>query len=160
MLNNKGFTLVELLVTIALIGLAGTIIMVNMSGIQSNTDENQISKFKSKLTTAACLYIDKGQVVDNLSLDTTTTNLKLGNSTSNCTSSIKSREACKNNSNGCYVCLSTIIQEGLIDENLMDPETNVKASGETNIKVHVKWKANGSYKEKVCSFCRGTTCEE
>ena len=157
-MNNKGFTLIELLVTIGLLAMASTIIAVNMTGIQNNTHEAEIKRYHTKISTAGCMYIDKGQVISNL--EHTSADLKLGSSTSNCISSYKTRDACRNNGNGCYVCLSTIIEEGLIEDTLYDPETNKKSDEEKNeIKVHVKWENNGGYKEKKCYFCRGNNCE-
>ena len=157
-MNSKGFTLIEMLVTIGLLALAATVIAVNMTGIQSNTNETEIKRFHTKIATSGCMYVDKGQVLK--SLDNTTKDLKLGNNTSNCESSYKTRDACKNNSNGCYVCLSTIIDEGLIEDTLYDPETNKKTQEEENeIKVHIKWENNNGYKEKKCYFCRGNDCE-
>lgn len=139
-MKNKGFTLVELIAVIVLIVLASTLIVVNMTGVQSDNIEVEIKKYKERVTAAGCQYIDMGKELV----------LSSGN---NCTASnsITSRDACK--SSGCYVCLETLINEGLIDSDLVNPSTNKKAIDEkTAIRVHVYWKSVGSKKQKVCEF--------
>ena len=141
-MKRKGFTLVEIIVVIALIAIVSTIIIVNMTGVQQNTNEVEIKRFKDKISSAACQYVDKG------------TNLVLSTD-KNCSTDARltSRDDCKENPDGCFVCLSTLIEEGLIDQESVDPNTNKKLKEEnTAVRVRVKWVKDGDTKKKVCEF--------
>ena len=56
-MNKKGFTLVELVITIALLGVLGMVIVSNMSGILNKEQDKQYDLFKATLSKAACSYI-------------------------------------------------------------------------------------------------------
>jgi prepilin-type N-terminal cleavage/methylation domain-containing protein len=126
-MNNKGFTLVELMVTLVLIGLMSTIILVNVVGLQSKTEDQSYNAFVAKIEAAASAYIDEQQ------------NTYL-------------REACFNVKDGCNISLKTLIEEGLIDADLKDPQDNSHVK--ENHCVNIKWEQDGSanYKKKVCTY--------
>lgn len=133
--KNKGFTLIELLVTIGLIAVISTLIVVNMTGIQTKESSSEYTKFQDQLTSAGCSFIDAD--VNNIS-----------------------RVKCKNGAT-CEVPLSLLISEGLIDADMIDPQTNKKVSEEQdNVYINVAWTDNNGYKEKTCSFVFGTTSNE
>ncbi len=56
---KKGFTIVELIITIGLITLIGTVIVSNISSNLLREQEKQYEAFKKTLETAACVYIDR-----------------------------------------------------------------------------------------------------
>ena len=56
---KKGFTIVELIITIGLITLIGTVIVSNVSSNLLKEQERQYETFKKTLETAACVYIDR-----------------------------------------------------------------------------------------------------
>lgn len=166
-MNNKGFTLVELLVVIGILAIAATTIVVNIVGMQGTTENTEAKRFESKVTTAGCLYVDRGQVAadlgssDKLSLYTSGGAL------------ITTRDDCRSKNGDCYVTLERLLVEGLLDENLIDYDAGKRKittdTGELtneekseNIKVRIKWvdKSYNSktYKEKVCEFCRNNVC--
>lgn len=127
-MNRKGFTLIELLVTIGLIAIITTIVVVNMTGLQQNQNEELYTAYKSRITTATCTYIDK---LDNELL----------------------RDWCKNTSGGCKIYISTLVSEGLVDGEEVDPKTNIKLKDETtSAYVVVDWNQEDGYKEKSCTF--------
>lgn len=127
-MNNKGFTLIELLVSIGLIVTISTIIVVNMTSVQTKEESQEYTAFKTKIETAACSYIDEYQ-----------------NATT--------RDTCKESTSGCQISLSQIVNEGLIDSDLVDPKTNNKVSDEEdNIYIDIIWENNNGYKEKKCTF--------
>ena len=133
--RNKGFTLIELLVTIGLIAVISTLIVVNMTGMQTKESSAEYTKFQDQLTSAGCSYIDAD--VNNIS-----------------------RVKCKNGAT-CEVPLSLLISEGLIDADTIDPKTNKKVSEEQdNMYIRVNWTETNGYKEKTCSFVEGTTSKE
>lgn len=54
--DRKGFTLVELLVTIILLGLVGGIVIYNMSSVSKETKDNEYDTFIAKVKSAASVY--------------------------------------------------------------------------------------------------------
>ena len=59
--KNKGFTLVELIVTIALLGLIGSIIAVNMVGLYKKQDKSENTRIESIIKSAAETYLEVEQ---------------------------------------------------------------------------------------------------
>lgn len=84
-MNKKGFTLIELIVTIALIGFVGIVLSINVVKIVNDTNKDNEEQAIKLVEEAACAYAVL--------------------STSNC-------EA------GCTVSGQTLINEGLIDEEI------------------------------------------
>jgi prepilin-type N-terminal cleavage/methylation domain-containing protein len=130
-MKKNGFTLVELIATIALMSLLATVILINMVGIKDNQDTDKATKFEKDVEEAACTYIDS-------------------------TSQVTFRESCKNGQNGCSVFLATLTSDNvaLIEPDRIDPKTNKKASEEGSLRVHVSWIKNGEYKSKKCELQR------
>lgn len=56
--NKKGFTLVELIITIGLMALIGIVIATNMAGLFSKQNEEEYESFKKKLQDSACMYVE------------------------------------------------------------------------------------------------------
>lgn len=122
-MNNKGFTMVELIVTIGLLALLAIIIGANMVGLQGKQKDKNYNAFKEKLESATCLYMDRSE---NATL----------------------KKECKNNanSNACLVSVSSLINGSYIDADLVDPSTNNVVDG--NKKIKVKWENN----EQKCEY--------
>ena len=134
-MNKKGFTLIELLVTIGLIAIISTLIVVNMTGMQTKESSAEYTKFQDQLTSAGCSFIDAD--INNIS-----------------------RVKCKNGAT-CQVPLSLLVSEGLIDAETIDPQTKKKVSEEQdNIYINVAWTESNGYKEKTCSFVSGTISKD
>ena len=117
MKNNKGFTLIELIVTIGIMILIGMIIVNNMSGLLSEQNDTEYDNFKKNLEESACIYVET-------KWDTT------------------KRSSCKSNNN-CSITVDELIQEGLIEENLKDPKTEELITNNKNkYNVNVRWVDN------------------
>ena len=107
---KKGFTLVEIIITIGLIAIIGTVIVTNMSGTLNAQKEERYENFKKVLEDAACTYIDLNK---NSSLKNT----------------------CKL-SGSCTVLVSALLNEGLIEDgDLHDPKKDETISGSTIINI-------------------------
>ena len=59
--KKRGFTLVELIVTIALLGLIGSIIAVNMVGLYKKQDQSETARIESIIKSAAETYLEVEQ---------------------------------------------------------------------------------------------------
>ncbi len=113
MKNNKGFTLIELIVTIGIMILIGLVIVNNMTGLFSNQEDKNYEEFVSQLQEAACLYVETSEFKND-------------------------RAACK--ANGCNIKIQNLIEKGYIKDTLENPKTGEIVNG--NQTVHVYWKDN------------------
>ena len=57
-MNNKGYTLIELIVTLTLMILVGLVITANMTGMFSKEEDKSIENFKQELEGATCALIE------------------------------------------------------------------------------------------------------
>ena len=115
------FTLIELIVTIGLMVLMSVMIANNLTSIFTQREEEDITDFKVTLEEAACLYIDLSDPEIKIKKNT-----------------------CK--SSGCYVTTAVLWQNGLLDEELMNPLTGQKITGSERITIQYQ---SG---EKKCTF--------
>lgn len=108
--KRNGFTLIELIATIALMVLMGAIIVNNLNSLFSSREEEDVSDFKELLESAACTYIDLSDP-----------QIK------------QKKESCK--TSGCTVTTSILITNSLLDEDLKNPMTGEKITGSEVIKI-------------------------
>lgn len=109
-MKKKGFTLIELIITIGLIALFGIVIVNNLTGIFSKQQDSQYETFKKTLENAACAYLDltNGKTKKNI-----------------CQSS-----------GSVTVPISTLLGEGLIEEgDLINPQNKAQISSSKTILV-------------------------
>ncbi len=107
---KKGFTLIELIITIGLIAIIGVVLVSNMSAVFTNQQDVQYENFKKTIENAACTYID----------------LDIGASL---------RDTCLRNGS-CYVRVSALLSAGYIEESdLVNPKTQSSISTSTNIQI-------------------------
>ena len=57
-MKNKGFTIVELIITIAIIAVVTVSVGVSMNGIFSNNEEKEYDSFVNIIENAACTYAE------------------------------------------------------------------------------------------------------
>ncbi len=111
-MNKKGFTMVELLVVIALIALMSVLLTINMTGVLSEQKGVSYTTIKNRIASAAYAYINKQ-------------------------SNHELRDKYKNDPNGGVVSLGTLVSEGLIDGEIKDPR-NGKTLEEEGSLINVK----------------------
>jgi prepilin-type N-terminal cleavage/methylation domain-containing protein len=111
-MKNKGFTLIELIVTIGILVAIGLVISTNILGLFSQSEDNEYEEFVNRLNEAACMYVET-------SWDST------------------KRASCKT-SNNCSVTINELISKGYIDDDEKNPSTGEIVSGS----VQVKWVNN------------------
>lgn len=108
--KKNGFTLIELVATIALMVLMGVIIANNLNSLFSSREEEDVTDFKELLESAACTYIDLSDPQIKLK-----------------------KETCK--TSGCTVTTSVLITNSLLDEDMKNPLTGAKITGSEVIKI-------------------------
>lgn len=91
-MNNKGFTLTELLVTLTLIVILALIVSNNVISVTKKQETDRIRSFNNSIEKAACLYADLTDISDTCIY---------GN---------------------CVVTINDLISEGLLDANLKNPD--------------------------------------
>lgn len=88
-MKNKGFTLIEILVVIAILGAIGTVITISLNSTLHNANQKRCDEFVRKIEDAACAY----------------------------TSMSKKSVVCNRN-NCAPIKLSTLISEGFIEDEV------------------------------------------
>lgn len=69
--NNKGFTLVELLIVVAILGVLAAIIVPNVTGLVGTGEPEAAATEEAIVQAAVDMMMIKGSVSDNLTTDTT-----------------------------------------------------------------------------------------
>lgn len=118
-MNKKGFTLIELIASVAIMVILSIIVTASISRISQKQDAKRYATFKEQIENAACVYIDLS-----------THRLM--------------KEACYNN---CTVNVGTLINDGLLSSELVNPETEEPVDPTTN--VSVTWDNDGV---KTCTY--------
>ena len=67
-MKNKGFTLIELIVTITLIAIISVTIGVSVSGMLGRQDEKDAEDMKATIESAACVYVEVNNIIGNTSV--------------------------------------------------------------------------------------------
>ena len=112
-MNNKGFTLIELIAAITIMIIISVIVTVNLSKISDKNAEKRYKEYKQQIADAACIYIDLGK-------------------------NRSTKESCYRN---CTVSVSDLIEEGLISSDLVNPKTDTVI--DSSLTVSVSWDNEG-----------------
>ncbi len=140
-MNNKGFTLVELIITIALLAMLFSLIATNMVGLQGRQMENNYKNYKLEIESAACLFIDsKDAAMDGaIASDADfTTFVEKGTALDNKNECIRIE--------ACYIKTKTLIDNGYLNKDLKDPTTNADVTNNEVVRISY---LNG---EKSCVY--------
>ncbi|MDE6284613.1 MAG: type II secretion system GspH family protein [Bacilli bacterium] len=101
--NNNGFTLVELIVTIALLGTISVVVGLSVTNMINTQKEKQVTNYIETLENAACVYADKVGITSSSSL------------------SVRRVKA------------ADLVASGLISKNLTHPKTKKAVTDDTTI---------------------------
>lgn len=115
-MNKKGYTLIELIAVIIIIGLIATIVIMNFDKSIGKSDNKKIASFKQDMEKAACVFVD-----------------------------LHENETFKNTcypSRSCNVTAAQLISSGMIIEDTIDPVTNAKVN--KNLTINVSWNNEGT----------------
>ena len=115
MKNNKGFTLLEMLVVIAIIAALGVTAGLSADVSMKKSEKNEYKDTLQELFNAASVYVELSSFSCNLNTDA-----------------------------GCDVSIQSLILKGLIDKNILDKYNpiygkDVKYTSSTNLNVKKKY---------------------
>ena len=131
-MNNKGFSLIELLAVIIIIGIVALIAVPSVSQYINKASDTSYSSYERSMEDAA-----KNMIMDCETDLTLNCNLKLPYTTTT-TTTIK---------------LKILVNEGYIDK-MKDPQSNAECNTETSYVEITLPKANtAEYKYKACLYC-------
>lgn len=117
-MNSRGFTLIELIITIALLSMLFSLIATNMVGLQSRQLQANYDNYKLEIESAACLFMDSKDAAMNNVIATNqsfTAYANKGSVTANKTECIKIE--------ACYIKTKTLLDNGYLNKDLKDPST-------------------------------------
>lgn len=64
-MNKSGFTLIEVLVVVALLAAISVTVGVNLSGMQERQKQKRINEYEETLEKAACVYAETNNITSN-----------------------------------------------------------------------------------------------
>lgn len=113
--KNNGFTLVELIVTVALLATLSVVVGLSVSNMFNNQTDKQYEDYKDDLESAACVYAEHNDL---------------------------NAIICATNEEACTIKLNVLISAGLISKNLTNPTSGKKVSEDINSFVKISWTEN------------------
>ena len=107
-MKRKGFTLVEIVISLVILVAIGLVVGVGLNKVFKNNQEDEVGSFEDKIISSTDLYLANNQSLTN-ELQTVKGYLLIN--------------------------IDDLIDAGLLDENIIDPETGNKIAGDTKVKV-------------------------
>lgn len=128
---KRGFTLVEVLATIAILGILGIVIAVSFNNLSDKQDASEFEKFETQLESAACAYIELS-VDTRKSFGAKNKDMKNLSTKSYCKTGVGSsqekiyekyllKEGEAFNATGCKIPFSDLLYSGLVSKDLTYP---------------------------------------
>ena len=115
-MKKNGFTLIELIITIGLLALIGTVIAVNVMGMFSEQEDLDYEAFVREIEDSACMYVETAFSSDE-------------------------RTNCRRNT--CIVTVDMLLAKGYISDDLVDPSTGeLVIVNQDKYRVKVSWPGN------------------
>lgn len=105
-MNNKGFTLIETLMVIVLIGIISLILVPNVVSMINKNKTKSCENLKNNIISAAKIYVNENKYDLNFTCD-----------------------------NEVDITISTLKENGKISDDIKDPKTNIAISDEEKVEV-------------------------
>ena len=140
-MNSRGFTLIELIITIALLSMLFSLIATNMVGLQSRQLESNYNNYKMELESAACLFMDSKEAGLNNVVAVNPDFSAYANKGSAQENKIECIRI-----EACYIKSKTLLDYGFLSKDLKNPETGTSVTEGEVIRIFY---LNG---EKTCTY--------
>lgn len=124
-MNTRGFTLIELVITIALVSMMFSVIATNMVSLQNRQLEGNYTNYKEEIANAACVFMESKDIAGDGLLYTT--HSFSSSSAINTGTEDGNREVCISNGT-CYVKTMTLLAYGYLNKDLKNPTTGTTVS--------------------------------
>lgn len=105
-MNNKGFTLIETLMVIVLIGIISLILVPNVVSMINKNKTKSCENLKNNIISAAKIYVNENKYDLNFTCD-----------------------------NKVDITIATLKENGKISDDIKDPKTNIAISDEEKVEV-------------------------
>ena len=105
-MNNKGFTLIETLMVIVLIGIISLILVPNVVSMINKNKTKSCENLKNNIISATKIYVNENKYDLNFTCD-----------------------------NEVDITISTLKENGKISDDIKDPKTNIAISDEEKVEV-------------------------
>ena len=139
-MNNKGFTLIEIIAVVGLLALIGVMISTNLVSMNQKQNEKNYVNYKETIASGACIFFESKD-------------MKFYSTSSgaiNKTASAKvNRDECLGLKK-CYTSTALLIEYGYIDEHMKDPTTQEDVTPREYACVVFKDGAKSCYYQDQC----------
>ncbi len=131
--KNNGFTLVELLVTIALIATLSVVVGLSVNNLLASQDHKDYDAFKKDVEDAACVFVQ---------------------------SDSRTSETCPAGGSSCHIMFSDLIKYGLIRKTMQNPMTDEAVIDDTESYIDVTYVNGEKFCKLVDKKCDDEYCKE
>lgn len=115
MKNNNGFTLIELIVTVALLAVLSVVVGLSVTNMMDGQKEKQYEEYVSTLEEAGCVYAEHNKLTASV---------------------------CSSSPASCKVKLNSLISAGLVKKDLTNPNNKKLISQNTTSYIQISWSNN------------------
>lgn len=120
-MNNKGFTLIEIIAVVGLLALIGVMVGTNLVSMNQKQNAKNYENYKTSILDAACLFFESRDA--KFYSDATSAR-------SETAANLRTREQCLSSTSGCYTSVKTLIRYGYLDESMINPATQAKVTNQ------------------------------
>lgn len=109
-MNRRGFTMIELLMVIVIIGILSAIMIPNIIVIMNKSNENNIKSLENNIIAATKAYVSDNKYTGKLNTSCPSNNIT-------------------------NISLSTLVSEGYIKNNIVNPNTKEKINENKTVTI-------------------------
>ncbi len=136
-MNNKGFTLIEIIAVIGLLALIATMVGTSLVSMNQKQNQKNYDTYMETIAEAGCIYFEsKDSVIYS----------DYNGARAESNSYKVDRSYCLDEDHTCYVAVKTLINNGYISNDLIDPTTREPVTeGEVAVIRYIKGRKKCCY---------------